>query len=259
MNEGIATPREDVGPGWPMRVLVLRPREAALRTARSLARIGHEAVVAPLIEIAAIDEGRLPSSRTRAPYGGVIAASAHALTLLHAESRNELTGLPAMVVGARTAAAAERAGLCALRPVFRTARELASALPERAPPGRLLYLAGRDRRPDIEEALRREARTFLLVEVYDARLAAALPSAAAAALRDRALEAVLHYSARSAKAYVALATAAGLLSQALGPAQLCLSGAVARPLVEAGANCVKLAAFPDEPHLLALLPGQRRA
>ena len=132
-------------------------------------------------------------------------------------------------------------------------------LPERAPPGRLLYLAGRDRRPDIEEALRREARTFVLVEVYDARLAAALPSAAAAALRDRALEAVLHYSARSAKAYVALATAAGLLSQALGPAQLCLSGAVARPLVEAGANCVKLAAFPDEPHLLALLPGQRRA
>ena len=185
------------------------PREAAwARTARSLARIGHEAVVAPLIEIAAIDEGRLPSSRTRAPYGGVIAASAHALTLLHAESRNELTGLPAMVVGARTAAAAERAGLRALRPVFRTARELASALPERAPPGRLLYLAGRDRRPDIEEALRREARTFVLVEVYDARLAAGTSFAAAAALRDRALEAVLHYSARSAKAYVALATAA---------------------------------------------------
>jgi uroporphyrinogen-III synthase len=241
-----------------MKVLLLRQRDAAASTARSLARLGHEAVLAPLIEIAAIDEGRLPHDRSKKPYGAVIAASANAFTSLHPRSRAALEGLPAMVVGARTASVAEGAGLSPLRPVFRTARELASALHGIAPPGRLLYLAGRDRRPEIEIALRRGTRAFVLVEVYAADLAPALPSAAETALRRGEIDAVLHYSARSAKAYVALAQAAALLPQALRPVQLCLSGAVAEPLIDAGARRVKLAASPDEAHLLALLPTPRR-
>jgi uroporphyrinogen-III synthase len=241
-----------------MRILVLRPQAQAARTAQSLARLGHQAVCAPLIEVAPIDEGRLPATRAKACYGGVIAASANAFTMLHAEGRAALAALPAMVVGARTAQAAEKAGLRLLRRPFRTARELGSALDEAAPPGRLLYLAGRERRPEIEFALRRGKYAFVLTEIYAASIAPALPSAARAALRRGAIDAVLHYSARSAKAYVALARKGGLLPQALAPVQLCLSEAVAKPLIGAGARAVKRAAAPDEPHLLALLRAPSR-
>jgi uroporphyrinogen-III synthase len=241
-----------------MKVLVLRAQPAASRTARSLARLGHDAVVAPLFEIAPLNEGRLPADASGTLYGAVIAASANAFAALPAESRAPLAGLPALVVGERTAQAAERMGLRPVRPAFRTARELASALGESAPAGRLLYLAGRDRRPDIEAALQHRARPFTLVEIYAARMVPALPPAAAAALRRGEVEAVLHYSVRSARAYVALAEAQVLLAQALAPVQLCLSAAIARPL-GAGARLVKLAASPDESHLLALLPTPHRS
>ncbi len=236
-----------------MRVLVLRPKAQGVRTARALARLGHEAVLAPLLEIAAIDGTGIPASRSGTRYGAVIAASPNAFTLLGAENRARLVALPALLVGARTARAAEKAGLRALRPVHRTARDLVLALPDQAPQGRLLYLAGRDRRPEIEQALRRKRRSFDIVEVYAATVMPALPLGAAAALRRREIDAVLHYSARSAKAYVTVAKAQRLLIRALAPRQLCLSKAVAEPLLEAGAKRLELAGAPNEASLLNLL------
>jgi uroporphyrinogen-III synthase len=235
-------------------VLVLRPKAQGARTARALARLGHEAVLAPLLEITPIEEARLPSPRSGKPYAAVIAASPHVFTLLDPENRARLAALPAMLVGARTARAAEKAGLCALRPLYRSAGELAAALRDRAPQGRLLYLTGRDRRPEIEHALRREKRSFDIVEIYAATILPALPLDAAAALRRREIDAVLHYSARSAKAYVTVAKAQRLLARALAPLQLCLSEAVADPLIAAGAKRVELAGAPNEACLLGLLP-----
>ena len=235
-----------------MRVLVLRPNQEGTRTARALARRGHEAVLAPLLEILPIEGASLPASPST--YAAVIAASPHALMLLQAEDRSRLAELPAIVVGARTAGAAEKAGLRIIQPVHPTASELAAALAEAVPLGPILYLAGRDRRPEIEEALRREGRSFILVEVYAAAVVPKFPPLAGTALRHREIAAVLHYSAGSAKAYVRLAEAERLLSRALAPAQLCLSAAVAEPLIDAGAKRVELAASPEESHLLALLP-----
>ncbi|MBV9591237.1 MAG: uroporphyrinogen-III synthase [Hyphomicrobiales bacterium] len=234
-----------------MKILVLRPEEQGLRTARALARRGHGAVLAPLLEVLPIAGTRLPASPSG--YAAVIAASAHALSLLHPGDRSRLAGLPALVVGIRTAKAAEEAGLRLQRPSCRTARELAAALAGAAPRGRLLYLAGRDRRPEIEEALRREGRSFNLVEVYEAAVVSRLPEVAASTLRQGQIGAVLHYSARSARAYVSLAKARRMLPRALAPSQLCLSRAVAEPLLAAGAKRVEIASSPKEPHLLALL------
>jgi uroporphyrinogen-III synthase len=235
-------------------VLVLRPKAQGVRTARALARLGHEAVLAPLLEITRIEEARLPSVGSRSLHAAVIAASPHAFASLDDETRARLAGRPAMVVGSRTARAAEEAGLRALQPAYRTARELALALPEHAPRGHLLYLSGRDRRPEIEEALRQAKRGFDTVEVYAATVLPALPLNAAEALRHREIGAVLHYSARSAQAYVTLAKANRLLPRALAPLQLCLSEAVAEPLIEAGAKRVELAGAPNEACLLDLLP-----
>ncbi len=241
-----------------MKVLVLRPKAQGARTARALARLGHEAVLAPLLEISRLDDPLPPSLRSRSRHGAVIAASPNALALLDGEIQARLAGLPAIVVGARTARAAEEAGLRALRPAYRTARELASALPAHAPAGRLLYLAGRDRRPEIEDALRRAKRSFDIVEIYAATMVPHIPLSAVEALHGREIDAVLHYSPRSAKAYVTLAKARRLLARALAPPQLCLSEAVAEPLVEDGAKRVEIAGAPQEKCLLGLLQARRR-
>ena len=227
-----------------MKVLVLRPQPSAGRTARALANLGHEAVIAPLIEI--VPSALSPQARIEAdaPYGAVIAASANAFALLPQGARDCLSGLPAYLVGERTAEAAREAGLRPVAPVFGTARELAAALPGSAPGKRLLYLAGHDRRPEIETALRDAGRDVTLVETYEARIVEALPVQAEAALRRSDLGAVLHFSRRTAKAYLRLASEAGLLREALSPLQICLSATVAEPLRAAGAAKLALAPGP---------------
>jgi uroporphyrinogen-III synthase len=248
-------PKRD--PNWKVasgvKVLVLRPQPAAARTARALSGLGHQAVVAPLIVIAPAPGKRIAPLADGMNYAAVIAASANALAMLDAEERVRLAGLPALLVGARTARAAAAIGLRPMRRVFRTARELVAALPEFSGAGRLLYLAGHDRRPEIELALRQGRYAFTLAQVYAADIVPSLPPMAEAALREARLDAVLHYSARSAAAYIGLARESGLLDRALAPLQLCLSDEVAQALRLAGAERIALAAMPDETHLLALL------
>jgi uroporphyrinogen-III synthase len=239
----------------PVKVLVLRAEPSATRTRRALAALGHEAVLAPLAAIVALAGGGIPPGEDGRPYGAVIAASASALAMVAEESRPLLAGLPAMVVGARTAEMARELGLHLPWPIYRTALDLAAALATNRPQGPVLYLVGRERRPEIEAALRRHAPEFRLVELYAARTAERLPESAGSGLRLGEIGAVLHYSARSADAYVKLATREGLLVEALAPLQLCLSAAVGRPLAAAGAPRLRISPAPDEAHLLALLQG----
>jgi uroporphyrinogen-III synthase len=74
------------------------------------------------------------------------------------------------------------------------------------------------------------------------------------AVERREIDAVLHFSRRSAENYLAGAKAAGLMAQALAARQLCLSRQVAEPIAAAGAADVAIAGRPDEASLLALLP-----
>jgi uroporphyrinogen-III synthase len=62
---------------------------------------------------------------------------------------------------------------------------------------------------------------------------------------------VLHFSLRTAEAYVACARASNLLVKALAPLHFCLSTRVAGPL--AGAAGIRIAKRPDEAALLDLV------
>jgi uroporphyrinogen-III synthase len=236
-----------------MKVLVLRAEPSASRTRERLALLGHEAVVAPLFEIVAVRGGIVPLLRSSRPYGTVIAGSANAFVMLAPEGRAQLSGLPALVVGARTAEMAKGLGVLLAAPPYHTAQELAAALEEQVLLEPILYLAGHDRTLDIETALRGARRDFDLVEVYDARAAPALPETAQAALRCGEIDAVLHYSRRSADVYVELASSAALLPEALAPRQLCLAAAIAKRLESAGAPRLRVARLPEESELLSLL------
>ena len=89
--------------------------------------------------------------------------------------------------------------------------------------------------------------------IYRAVAALDLPASVRTALAAGNLDGVLHLSRRSTETYLACALRAGLLDEALSPANYCLSAQVAEPLIAAGARNVSVAARPDEAALFGLL------
>jgi uroporphyrinogen-III synthase len=80
-----------------------------------------------------------------------------------------------------------------------------------------------------------------------------LPEAVRTAFAAGEIKAVLHYSTRSAQAFLQAARADGIEISALAVAQCCISKAVAQVLHEAGAGRVMVASAPNENALLAAL------
>jgi uroporphyrinogen-III synthase len=113
----------------------------------------------------------------------------------------------------------------------------------------LLYLAGEERARDLAGDL--GGLQLRTVVVYRAVKLLSLPASVQAALADDRLDGVLHFSLRSAEAYVACARTAGLLDKALALFHFCLSPRVAGAL--AGAVNVRIAERPDEAALLDLV------
>ena len=238
-----------------MRLLVTRPEPDGERTAAVLRARGHEVMVAALLRVAAIADADLGAG----PHAGVIITSANAARALGAHPRRaELARLPAFAVGRRSAEAARAAGFGDVTSADGDARDLVRLIATRgaAAHAPLLYLTGEDRAADVAAALAKHGVPVRTVEVYRAVAAAAFPSAVETALAAGALAGVLHFSRRSAEAFLSCARRAGLLAGALAPLQLCLSAAVAEPLAAAGAASIRIAARPDEAAMLELVgPG----
>jgi uroporphyrinogen-III synthase len=74
-----------------------------------------------------------------------------------------------------------------------------------------------------------------------------------AALAAGTVDAVLHYSARTAAAFLAAVTMADVRDLSIQIRHLCLSAQVAAPLAAAGAKTVEVAGEPSEQALLALI------
>ena len=92
--------------------------------------------------------------------------------------------------------------------------------------GRIVYLAGRDRKPDIETALAVTNHQVDLCETYVARAIRDLPSDLHDAPGHAEIDIVLHYSRRSAEMFADLATR--LPASKIGAARhICLSEDVA--------------------------------
>lgn len=173
-----------------MRVLVTRPSSQAAPTAQKLAALGHEAIVAPVIEIA--PTGAAPPL---APFDLLLATSAQAFAGL--TPSEPLLGLPLVCVGQKTARAGRALGFSILC-VAADSRALADVLLAEGVTKSALYLAGRERKPHLERRLREKGWGVEIVETYAARPVAAWTAPVVAALERREIDAVLHYSPRSA-------------------------------------------------------------
>jgi uroporphyrinogen-III synthase len=217
-----------------MRVLVTRPARAAEGTARMLRARGHEVLVAPVLEV--VPTGApLPAG----PFAAVLATSAQAFEALSEAQVHGLREAPLYLVGARTAAASRARGLAVPRVVAPDGARLAESLREAGLSSRnVLYLAGRDRKATLEEACAKLDCRLHVVEVYEARPADGLTPEVVAALEGCRIDAVLHYSRRSAELALELARAAGVLPGFSHARHVCLSGDVAEPLRAAGVPTV---------------------
>jgi uroporphyrinogen-III synthase len=240
-----------------VRLLVTRPQEDGERTAATLRARGHTVMVAPLLRIAPV-AGEFGSG----PFAAVLTTSANAARAVATHARiGELRTVPLYTVGGRSAEAARAAGFTSVRSADGDANDLigivAQELAGAAAP--LLYLAGEDRSVDLAAELGHHGLTVRTAVVYRAAAAERFPPAAEQAIAKGELDSVLHYSRRSADAFLRCADAASLRERALTLTHICLSIQVAAPLAKAGAKDVRVARRPDEDALLALIADERRA
>jgi uroporphyrinogen-III synthase len=230
-----------------MRVVVTRPNPDGKRTATALRARGHEVLVAPLMKVEAV------AADLSGHWGAVIVTSANAANAIADNSAHSmLIKLPLFAVGQRSAEAAKQAGFANVTSAGGDVRDLVRTLVgERADANApLLYLAGEDRAADLVGELTAHGIAAEMRIVYRA-VTAPYPPALIEALKDGEVDAVLHFSRRSAENYVAGARQAGIAGPALAVRHLCLSAQVAEPF--AGASHVSVAAQPDEAALIELL------
>ncbi|MFC7052329.1 uroporphyrinogen-III synthase [Hansschlegelia quercus] len=226
-----------------MRVLVLRPERAAVRTAEALTRMGHEPILAPVLTIEDL-ESPIPDIS----FDAVLATSANGLRKLRGRAEiAALSSLPLIAVGDRTAQAGHEAGFATVYVAEGDGRALVAEAKARFPkPGRFLHAAGADRAFDIAGALEAFGHHVSVVELYRATAATALSEGARAALADSAVDIVLHHSGRIAETFLALADRAGLGDAARTTAHAALAGRIAKTLAEFGCSRVVIATRPDE-------------
>ena len=244
-----------------MAVLVTRPQPDDEATAAALRAKGFEVMLAPMLRfepVAFHDDGD-------ARYGAVIVTSANALRGIapHLEGSrlqgSRLLKLPLFAVGEHTASAAHRAGFDYVIPANGDAASLrdsvlasvkAKELKKASP---LLYLAGADLARDLAGELGERGFTVVTRTTYRMIPVSSLPREACEAFAASGIEAVLHYSRRSARAFLDAARAGGVEISALAIPQCCISAAVASVVRDAGATQVMAAASSDENALFEVL------
>jgi len=207
-------------------------------------------MVAPLLAIELLYDADLGAG----PWAAILVTSANAVRAIAGHRRrDELRGIAVFTVGQHTAQAMRDAGFAAVVSADGNVADLAALIAARMTPGaHLLYLAGEERSGDLAGLLRAQNFAVRTALVYRAVTAEMLPRHAADALAT-AIDGVLHFSRRSAEAYVNAAIRAGLDEAALArPIHFCLSARVAEPLAQAGAGNIRIAARAEEAALIEL-------
>jgi uroporphyrinogen-III synthase len=230
-------------------VLITRPIHEARQTSLAVERLGHTPLIDPMLEIVFRDDP-LPAG----PFDALIVTSGNALAALrHRRMLDRLLAIPLVAVGRRTGAAARSMGFTEVETLGRDVADLVDHIRLAwARPRHALYLAGADRSSDLARDLDAFGHQVTVAVVYEARPALEFLPQVRAALDSIGIDAVLHYSARTAEAFIACAGGNEGMAR-LDVRHLCLSLKVAEVLTKAGAASVAFAARPEEDALLALI------
>jgi len=232
-----------------MRVLVTRPAEDASRTAETLARLGHAALIAPLLEIRFLDGPEISLAGVQA----ILATSGNSIRAL--ARRSPRRDIPVFAVGTQTANAARAESYLEIVDAAGDSRALASLVHGRARPdaGVLLHAAGTDSRNEWREQLRSSGFEVRRTVLYEARAARELPPAARSALQSGSIDALIVFSPRSAQILADCVQRASLASACRRVTACCISAEAAEALRDIPFAAIRVAAHPDHAAVLALL------
>jgi uroporphyrinogen-III synthase len=239
-----------------MAVLVTRPHPDDEVTAGALRARGFEVLRAPMLRFEPVPF----YDDMEARYGAVIVTSANAVRAVVPHlAGSRLLKLPLFAVGEHTASEARSAGfseVIAAKGDAGALRDLVLAgvkSKQLKKAATLLYLAGADLARDLAGELGEKGFTVMTHTTYRMVPASSLPREVCDAFVAHQVEAVLHYSRRSARAFLDAARSGGVEISALALPQCCISAAVASILRDAGATQVTAAVSADENALFEAL------
>tara|TARA_R110002110_G_scaffold415612_2_gene651799 strand:- start:255336 stop:256049 length:714 start_codon:yes stop_codon:yes gene_type:complete len=232
-----------------MRVLVTRPRPDADETAAELIALGHEPVVAPLLEVTFETGATLDLSDAQA----ILITSANGVrALASATARRDL---PVFAVGDASAAAARQNGFDRTESADGNVQTLADLVTSRLSPhdGRLVHVAGTVTAGDLAGKLALSGFEVGRAVLYRAEPVLNLPEVIGERLRDRTLDAAMFFSPRTAAQFAELVLSEGLGEQCGRTVAVALSGAVAEKLAALAFLDVRIAEKPDQDSLFLAL------
>ena len=226
-----------------MAVFVTRPGPDGAKTAAALRAKGYETLVSP-----ALCFEPKPYQDDETDYDAVIVTSANALRAIADEPvLARLRKLKLFAVGGASAEAARQHGFTRIASAEGDGASLRDLIVRSMKKkGTLCYLAGADLSRDLVGELRERGFTVIKHVTYRMTPVGRLPDEAVASINAQEVEAVLHYSRRSARAFLGAAQSSGVEILALALAHCCISPAVGATLHEAGASRVVVAQTPDE-------------
>jgi uroporphyrinogen-III synthase len=236
-------------------LLVTRPQPDGDATAKALRAKGYDVLLAPMLRFEPVAFHGDPE----AAYSGVIVTSANALRALEdQDALAKLLKLPLFAVGKHTARKATDCGFSNVIIADGDAAKLRIKVRDtirgkNKQAGALLYLAGADLSRDLAGELREDGFDVVMQTAYRMVPVPGLPAEVCDAFAANRIEAVLHYSRRSARAFVDATRTSGIEISALAIPQCCLSETVSEMVREAGATQVIVARTPDEKALIEAL------
>lgn len=235
-----------------MSILVMRPFPDNEATAAALRDVGYSVLLSPALRFEPVPLREEPDAL---PYDAILATSANALRGIEGKPILErLCETKLFAVGDATAQIARNAGFRDVESAAGDAVALIALVEARMRgKGRICYLAGADVSRDLGADLGAQGYSVTTLTTYRMIPLPHFSEAVEAAFAAGEVEAVLHYSRRSARAFVAAVQAAGLEISALALPQFCISNVVGTVLQEAGAARVRVAAAPDEPAMFEAL------
>jgi uroporphyrinogen-III synthase len=225
-----------------MRLLVTRPEPEAEETAARLRAMGYDVTVQPMLRVVFS-----PPPEDLPEPAALIATSRNGVRALAAwPVAAGWRRAPLFVTSEGTAATAAAAGFTDVRSGGADSAALAGRIVRDLDrtAGAVVYAAARDRAGALAGGLTAAGYDLRVVEAYRAEPVAALDPAVAAALREGQIDGVLFFSRRTAEAFVAAVSAAGLADLLGGIVLYALSDRVAQPL-RALSSAIFVAPHPD--------------
>ncbi len=241
-----------------MRLLVTRPEPDAATLAEELQRLGHEAVIQPLMEFHVLDFDPAPLGTA----GGLIFTSRNGLrALLEKFDPAAIAARPVFCVGGETECALRRAGFQTIAAVAGTAERLAGEIAQRASKGAsLVHITGEHQAFDLVQALALDGVQVSTLRVYEMKARSAFESTLVEAFEAGRIGGVILMSPRTAGIFVSLCQHHCLFERVRFLDYFCLAKSVSNRLKPLDPVHVHVAHKPERAALLELLPtpGQDR-